>query len=308
MTAQNFTFCTARATFPRCLSRGPIAERHERRLEEREASGRLGARAQAQPRRAAEAREGAARHPRRAAGPDRRRLRGGRRGGRRPPPVVGPLPRQAEDRHVHAARQGAGGEALAEGAARDRRDVEPLRPRRRRALDAAEHPAPLARAREAAGRLRAPRGGGHDHRRRLRRHRPQHHRLPRAGPRGRRALRLQPDRRRRRRPVLRQPRLGEPAAQAQVLDRRLRRPLQRARDQLHLADRDSQRGPRGLRRARGRRALLRAPDRTRHGRVHPEGGCERDPGRDHFCLVGRPPLPRLAREGAAQVHGRRHRG
>ena len=49
---------------------------------------------------------------------------------------------------------------------------------------------------------------GHDHRRRLRRHRPQHHRLPRAGPRRRRALRLQPDRRRRGRPVLRQPRLG----------------------------------------------------------------------------------------------------
>ena len=32
---------------------------------------------------------------------------------------------------------------------------------------------------------------GIDHRRRLRRHRPQHHRLPRPGPRGRRALRLQ---------------------------------------------------------------------------------------------------------------------
>ena len=42
---------------------------------------------------------------------------------------------------------------------------------------------------------------------------------------------------RRRRPLLRQPRLGEPAAEAQVLDLRLRRPLQRARDQLHLADR-----------------------------------------------------------------------
>ncbi len=56
-------------------------------------------------------------------------------------------------------------------------------------------------------------------------------------------------RRRGRRPVLRQPRLGEPAPEAQVLDRRLRRPLQRARDQLHLADRDDQRRPRGLRRA-----------------------------------------------------------
>ena len=40
-------------------------------------------------------------------------LRERRRGGHRPPPVVGPLPRQAEDRHVHAAREGAGREALA---------------------------------------------------------------------------------------------------------------------------------------------------------------------------------------------------
>ena len=39
-------------------------------------------------------------------------------------------------------------------AARDRRGLEPVRPRRRRALDPAEHPAPLARAREAARRLR----------------------------------------------------------------------------------------------------------------------------------------------------------
>ena len=78
---------------------------------------------------------------------------------------------------------------------------------------------------------------GVDDRRRLRRHRAQHHRLPGAGDRRRRALRRHADRRRGRRPLLRQPRLGEPAAEAQVLDLRLRRPLQRARDQLHLADR-----------------------------------------------------------------------
>ena len=53
--------------------------------------------------------------------------------------------------------------------------------RRRRALDPAEHPAPLARAREAARRLRAPRGCRRHDRRRLRRHRAQHHRLPGAG-------------------------------------------------------------------------------------------------------------------------------
>ena len=67
---------------------------------------------------------------------------------------------------------------------------------------------------------------------------------------------------RRRRPLLRQPRLGEPAAQAQVLDLRLRRPLQRARDQLHLARRHGPRGPRGLRRPRRRRPLVGAADRA----------------------------------------------
>ena len=126
-------------------------------------------------------------------GADRRRLRGRRRGGHRAPPVVGPLPRQAEDRHVHAARQAPGRRSSAARAARDRRGLEPLRQGRRRALDAAERPAPLPRAREAARRLRAPRRRGHHDRRRLRRHRAQHHRLPRAGDRRRRALRLHAD-------------------------------------------------------------------------------------------------------------------
>ena len=111
--------------------------------------------------------------------------------------------------------------------------------------------------------LRAPRGERRHDRRRLRRHRPQHHRLPRPGHRRRRALRRHADRRRGRRPLLRQPRLGQPAAQAQVLDLRLRRPLQRARDQLHLADRHRhRRRPRGLRRARRRRPLVGAADRA----------------------------------------------
>ena len=81
----------------------------------------LGARPQAQPGRAAQAREGAARDPRRAAGADRARLRERRRGGRRPPPVVGPLPRQAEDRHVHAARQGPAGQLSPPSCARSAR-------------------------------------------------------------------------------------------------------------------------------------------------------------------------------------------
>ena len=149
---------------PRCrpaqrpFRASPDSPAHERRREAREASRRLGARPQAQPGRAPEEGEGAARDPRRAAGADRRGLRERGRGGHRPPPVVGPLPRQAEDRDVHAPREGAGREALAARAARDRRGLEPLRQGRRRALDAAEHPAALARAREAARRLRAPRG------------------------------------------------------------------------------------------------------------------------------------------------------
>ncbi len=67
-------------------------------------------------------------------------------------------------------------------AARDRRGLQPLRPRRRRALDAPEHPAPLARARAACptSSRDLERRRRHD-RGRLRRHRPQHHRLPRAG-------------------------------------------------------------------------------------------------------------------------------
>ena len=63
------------------------------------------------------------------------------------------------------------------------------RPRRRRADDAPERPAPLDRARRAAGRVRAARGAGPDDRRRLRRHGAQHHRLPRRRDRARRALR-----------------------------------------------------------------------------------------------------------------------
>ena len=221
--------------------------------------------------------------------------------------MVGPLPRQAEDRDVHAPRQGPGRPAVGRRAAHDRRGLEPLRQGRRRALDTAEHPAALPGAREAAGHLRAPRPLRDHDRRRLRRHRAQHHRLPRAGDRRRRALRRLADRHRRGRPLLRQPRLGEPAAEAQVLDLRLRRPLQRARDQLHLADRDRQRRPRGLRRPRRRRPLVGAADRPGHGRVHPQGRGERDPRRDHIGLVGGSQVPRLPRQGPAQVHGRRHR-
>ena len=106
---------------------------------------------------------------------------------------------------------------------------------RRRARDTSERAAPPSGLGQPARRLRAPRRGGHHDRRRLRRHGSQHHGIAGAGHRSARALRLH-----RRDPgggrfLLRQPRLLEPAAQAQVLDRGHARPRQRARDQLHRA-------------------------------------------------------------------------
>ena len=109
-------------------------------------------------------------------------------------------------------------------------------------------------------------------RRRLRRRRPQHHRLPGRRPRRRRALRHPADRRRGGRVLLRQPRLLEPAAQAQDHDRRLRRPLQRAGDQLHrrssarstTGSRASASGSAaGSRRCRGSRATSASSSRRR---------------------------------------------
>ena len=141
------------------------------------------------------------------------------------------------------------GQLSPQRAARDRRGLEPLRPGRRRALDAAEHPAALARAREAARRLRAPRGGG-------RRRPPAAAATPCATSPAARSRASPPTssstRRRSSTPpptyFYGNPDWAEPAAQAQVLDLGLRRPLQRAGDQLHLADRHrARRRPRGLR-------------------------------------------------------------
>ena len=66
------------------------------------------ARPQAELRRAPQAREEPARDARRAPGADRGGLRGHPGGGHRPAQVVGPLPRQAEGRDVHAADQASG--------------------------------------------------------------------------------------------------------------------------------------------------------------------------------------------------------
>src|SRR2546425_4766843 len=84
--------------------------------------------------RAAEARQEPARDPRRAARADRLRLRAGRRGGHRPAEVMGPLPRQAEDRDVHAAREDRRRRGHARAAPSDRRDLERARSRLGRAV------------------------------------------------------------------------------------------------------------------------------------------------------------------------------
>ena len=161
------------------------------------------------------------------------------------------------------------GQVEPDAAAGDRRGLRALRPGRRGARHTAERPAPLARAGLAAGRLRSPRRGRALDRRRLRRHGAQHHRLPGAGPRARRAVRRLGRRRGGGRVLLRQPRLLRPAAQAQDHDRGLRARVQRARDQLHRARRRDRGRARGLRRARRRRALVRAAHRARPGRLRP---------------------------------------
>src|SRR5262249_2685182 len=92
----------------------------------------VGARPQAEARRALEEGEEPARDARRAAGADRGRLRARPGGGPGPPEVVGALPRQAEGGDVHAPDQARRRARVAGRPAGDRRDLEPLRPRRRR--------------------------------------------------------------------------------------------------------------------------------------------------------------------------------
>ncbi len=149
--------------------------------------------------------------------------------------------------------------------------------------------------------------GRTDDRRRVRRRRAERDRLPRRGRRRGRALRRHARPRGGDALLLRQPGLLRPAAQAQDHDLRLRPPLQRARDQLHRARRGRPRRRARVRRPRRRRPLVRAAARARPRRLRPGGrgaaGAARAPRR----LEGGPALPRLAREGAAQVHGRRPR-
>ena len=107
--------------------------------------------------------------------------------------------------------------------------------------------------------------------------------------------------------LLRQSGLHRSPAQAQDHDLRLRARVQRAGDQLHRP-RGRHRGrARGFLRARRRRALLGAADLARHGRLRPARagghGARGHPRR----LEDGSALPGLAGQGAAEVHGRRHR-
>ena len=182
--------------------------------------------------------------------------------------------------------------------------------RRRRALDAPERPAPLARARRAA-RTSSPtstRPGS----------RPRAAAATRCatspaarsqGLDARRAVRLLATSSRRRRASSTGTRTT-PTCRASTRSRSPPAPTAATR-RRSTASRSSARsttGSEGFARARRRRALVRAADRARPRRLRAEAseaidGAARDPRR----LEGGPPLPRLARQGAPQVHGRRHR-
>ena len=143
--------------------------------------------------------------------------------------------------------------------------------------------------------------------RRVRRHGAQHHRLPGRRSRARRALRPDAGARGGGGILLRQPRLLGPAAEAQDRDHRVRGQLRGARDQLRRPRRRAPRGRGGVRRARRRWALVGAADRPRARHLGSEGRRGDRARGDPRRLARRSPLPRLARQGAAQVHGRRPR-
>ena len=106
--------------------------------------------------------------------------------------------------------------------------------------------------------------------------------------------------------LLRQPGLLRPAAQAQVHDRRLRDHCNAPEINCVALVGVIHEGREGfaVRVGGGLSSVPRHLARPR--RLRPEGRGDRDPGRDHGRLVGRPPLPRLAGEGAPEVHDRRH--
>ena len=187
---------------------------------------------------------------------------------------------------------------------------EPLRPRRRRARDPPERPAPLARARDAARRLRrtSTRPGSRP---------PAAAATPCATSPAARCRASTADElfdcdRRRRgggRLLLRQP-ATTPTCRASTRSRS--RP---ARDRCNAPEINcialvgaSHDGREGFARARRRRALVGAADlRATWASSSRQDEAIEVLARDPRRLADRPALPRLARQGAAQVHGRRHR-
>ena len=176
--------------------------------------------------------------------------------------MVGPLPRQAEGRDVHAAAEDPGRDHVAGATPGDRGDLERPRPGRGRAEHASERAAAFHRARRASRRLRSHARCRVDVGRCVRRHRPEHHRVPGRRVGARRALRRDADPRGGCRALLRESRLLRPAAQAQDRDHLVRRRLRRAGDQLRRLDRRPPQRRRGLRRVGRRRPLVGSAHRT----------------------------------------------
>ena len=258
---------------------------------------RLGARLQAQPGRADQAREEPARDPRRAARPDRRRLRAHAGGGPRPPEVVGRSTTTSRRSGTFMLRiKLAGGRVSPAGAAGDRRDLERASAAATGELTTRQnvqlHWLELGALPEVFERLHAAgltsAGGCGDAVRNITG-------CPVAGAR-RRTSSSTPSRScdAGGGVLLRQPRLLEPAAEAQDHDRRLRRPLQRARDQLRRARRRDPRGERGLRRPRsaaGSRPFRASPATSASSspRTRPSRCCARSstPGRRTSATASR---------------------
>ena len=201
-----------------------------------------------------------------------------------------------------------GGRVSPERPARDRRDLERVRPRRRRALHAAERPAALARARRAAGGLRPART-------RPASPPPAAAATPSATSPAARSRASTPtscstpSRSSTRRPSSS---TATPTTRTCRASTRSRSPP--ARDHCNAPEINCialigvvHDGRRGLRRPGRRRALVGAADRARPRRLRPEGGGGRGAARAARRVAGGPPLPGLAREGADEVHGRRLR-
>ena len=201
-----------------------------------------------------------------------------------------------------------GGRVSPDAAARDRRDLERVRTRRRRALDAAERPAALARARRrcptvfdrlhAAGLTSA--GGCGDAVRNITG-------CPVAG--------LDADELFDTQPVVDEAAeffYGNP--DYSNLPRKHKITIAACAHHCNAPEINCialvgavHEGVEGFARPGGRRALVGAADRARPRRLRPQGGDGRGAARAARRVAGGHPLPDLPREGADEVHGRRLR-